>query len=179
MILEGKGISTPNFVEAFTLLKKAAARHVPQAQHSVAIMYEYGLGMAVDYQKAIEYYERAAEQNFMESMYNLGLMYAYGRGTRQDFARAMALFDHAAMHDHAPSAYYMGVMKMNGHGTPIDYEEAKAWFEKAHSLDDYRITDRALKASQVLEELLAEADDVNTAIFDQYRARDSAGLDDL
>lgn len=177
MLLEGKGVSTPNYHEAFMLLEKAASRHIPQAEHSLAMMYEYGLGIGVNFEKAMEYYRRAANQNNLESMYNLALMYAFGRGIPQDYVRALTLFDSAAVLSHAPSCYYMGVMKMNGHGSSIDYVEALAWFERAAAMDDYRISDKAKLAAIKLENALADADEVNNKILDRYARMGEVGGD--
>lgn len=95
----------------------AAENHIAQAQHYLALIYEYGIPpITQDFQKAALYYQQAADQKYLESMYNLGLMYAYGRGQPQDFRRAKSLFEAAARYNHAPSVYYMGLFKYHGYG---------------------------------------------------------------
>lgn len=108
MLMEGKGRPGPSYHEAAVLLRKAADANVPQALHTLALMYEYGHGVEQNFEYAIKLYRQAVEQKHVESMYNLALIYAYGRGVVQDFSRARPLFEAAASLDHAPSIYYIG-----------------------------------------------------------------------
>ena len=170
--MEGKGIPSPNHVEAFVYASKAAASHVPQAQHLVAVMYEYGLGVEQNFPKAAEFYKRAAEQRYVESMYHLALMYLFGRGVDRSYPRALTLLEAGAVADHAPSCYYMGIMKTYGYGTFIDYNEAARWFEMAASLDDDRVSDEARGIAAQLNGLIEEADAYNNKVIEQYRKRE-------
>jgi TPR repeat protein len=78
--MEHSGHNFDKQVEAVSLFRFGAEKNIPQAQHLLAVMYEYGLGVRKSYADAAEYYRRAAEQGYPESQYNLGLMYAFGRG---------------------------------------------------------------------------------------------------
>ena len=70
-----------NDSQAALYFKKAADEgHIPAAEHSLAIFYEYGRGVPRSYANAKLYYERASNQYYIESMYHLALMYSYGRG---------------------------------------------------------------------------------------------------
>lgn len=93
--------------EVVELFRVAADNHVTQAEHLLAVMYEYGHGVYQNFAKAAEYYKRASEKHYSESVYHLALMHAYGRGYPQDFRQAISLFEKAAMDMHAPSMYYM------------------------------------------------------------------------
>jgi TPR repeat protein len=90
MLLEGTGV-TQQLQEAASLFRIAAEHNIPQAEHFLALMYEYGRGIELSFDMAAYFYRRAAEKNFLESMYNLALMYIYGRGFTQDFQRALPL----------------------------------------------------------------------------------------
>ena len=155
--MEGKGgLHSP--VEAALHFQRAADANVPQAQHALALMYEYGQGIEVNFDFAMMYYKRAAEQHNVESIYNLALMYAYGRGTEQDFYQARSLLETAAnQYNHAPSMYYIGVFKTYGYGCSINYEQAINWFERAIGVDDSRIHNKAMQAADELKQLVYEA----------------------
>lgn len=157
--------------EAVGLLKKAADRHSPQAEHYLALMYEYGRGIKQDLKEAAKYYKRAAEQQNVESIYNLAMMHAFGRGISQDFKQAIGLLQQGVLFGHAPSIYYMGVIKSQGHGTPVNYEEALSYFERAASIDDYRVQEIAAGSYADLSAFLAEAKEVNDKVIDEYTKR--------
>lgn len=174
--MEGKGIPSPNHVEAFIFASKAATSHIAQAEHLLGVMYEYGLGVDQNFKNAAEYYKRAAEQKYIESMYHLALMYMFGRGVPLNYARALTLLEAGGIADHAPSCYYLGIMKTYGYGTPVDYDEAARWFEKAAALDDERVSEDAASSAAQLNSLLQEAEDYNNRVIDEYRMREDASM---
>ena len=166
-LMEGKAVAAPVHKEAYELFQFAAAQNVPQAQHLLGVMYEYGLGhepTSQDFAHAAEYYRRASGQNYMESSYHLALMYAYGRispSYKQDFRKALALLERGARAEHAPSVYYMGVFKLHGYGGMPDYERALNWFERAAGMGDFRISEKAAEAASELRGLIKRAEDQN------------------
>lgn len=109
MLIEGQGVPAPSYTEAALLLQRASDS-IPQAQHLLAVMHEYGYGVEQSFDAAARLYRRAVEQQHVESMYHLALLYAYGRGVPQDFLRARPLLDAAASANHAPSIYYIGAL---------------------------------------------------------------------
>ena len=157
MLVGGRGVPSPNHSEAMPLLIEAVNQHIPEAEHQLAILYEYGKGVPQDFKAAADLYSRAAEQLHVESIYHLGLLYAYGRGVQQSFERAISLFEKASRFDHAPSIYYMGIMKTYGYGTELDYLQAIHWFERAASMDDIRVSEKARKSAEELTRLRLQA----------------------
>jgi TPR repeat protein len=93
--------------ELENFIRRSAEAHVPQAEHMLAVMYEYGHGVYQNFEKAAKYYQQAAEKHYSDSIYNLALMHAYGRGFPQDFKRAYPLLEKAAVDGHAQAMYYM------------------------------------------------------------------------
>lgn len=175
MLLDNSNAEIAKYKEAATLFLKAADEgSVPQAQYSLAMMYEYGLGMSPSYEKAVYYYGKAVEQNDRESMYNLAIMYAHGRGPDeggvliQDFTRAVPLLEAAANSQHAPSIYYIGMFKANGYGYERNFQQAYNWFEKAAGLDDYRISAKARESALKLRAALNEAEELQTRTAAMY-----------
>jgi TPR repeat protein len=176
MLIEGKGVRSGNLqqsqLEGFLHATKAAdVHHIPQAEHLVGIIYEYGIGVPQDFTKALSYYRRAAEQRYLESMYHLALLYVYGRGTEIQLLRGLSLFEAGCEANHAPSCHYMGIMKTYGYGTAVDYQEAALWFEKSSSLDDHRISKESASYAIILNDLIREAEEFNNKVVDRYMRR--------
>ena len=181
MLIEGRGgQNNINYPEAVAYFQVAAESHVPQAEHHLGIMYEYGLGVEEDFEKAAVFYRRATEKLHVESMYHLALMYAYGRpGFPQDFHRAYPLFQSAAVSGHGPSMHMMGTMKAFGYGMEPDYEIAIMWYERAAGSGDERVTDDAARAARELTEFVRKAKETNDEIMDRYRALSDIDEDEL
>ena len=51
-------------------------------------MYDQGIGIASDSQKAVKWYLKSARQGLQQGQINLGVMYELGRGVKQDLAKA-------------------------------------------------------------------------------------------
>jgi uncharacterized protein len=169
VLMENKSASAPVHEEAFKLFQYAAAMNVPQAQHLLAVMYEYGLGTEQNFAQAAEFYRRASGQDYYESSYHLALMYAYGRiPPKQDFRKALALLERGARAEHAPSVYYMGLFKLHGYGAMPDYERALNWFERAAGMGDFRVSEKAADAATELRGLIQKAEEANTDLLQKY-----------
>ena len=63
----------------------------PWAQTNLANKYEFGDGVPLSYEQAIEYYNMAIKQGDPNAMYGLALMYADGLGVAQSFETAAEL----------------------------------------------------------------------------------------
>lgn len=168
--------SLNEFSEAIQLLSKAANEyHIMQAEHFMGLLYEYGLGVKQDFHIASEYYQRASEKYFIESIYNLAVMFAYGRISnetrifQQNHQRAISLFETNAQLNHAPSIYYLGLYKYHGYGTiKRDYQQAVHYFERAHSLDDPRVSSKALQLANDIQLLIDKAYHQKQQIIEKY-----------
>jgi TPR repeat protein len=171
VLLDSRSTNNPPYAEAAALFRVAAEENVPQALHSLALLYEYGLGVEQNFEEARSLYAQAVEQHHVESMYNLAMMYAQGRGMPQDFPRARTLLEGAAQTNHAPSIYYIGVFKTYGYGCQVEYNQAINWFERAAGLDDYRVSAKAAKAAHELRTKVDAANLQNEQLLDKYQER--------
>ena len=161
------------FKEAASLFSLVSDK-IPEAVHSLAVMYEYELihqdsSSTKDSQlqsnllKAAELYREASQMGFVESYYHLALMYSYGRGIRQDYSMAIELFQEAATLRHAPSMRYLAVVFANGYSRQgRDYDAALRWYQACLAEDDF---------PDVKEICIAERDVLMSAI---NRARTNA-----
>lgn len=67
-----------------------------EAENSVAIMLEEGVGTIQDIDQAIYWYTRAASRGNSDAIYNLGLLYEQGKGVEKDAKMAASKFKDAA-----------------------------------------------------------------------------------
>lgn len=103
----------------------------PEAQFNLGAVYESGLGVAADPNKAMGWYAQAAGQGHPRAQYNLGVMYAEGRGVERNDVRAATWMREAARQDHAKAQYNLGVLYQTGRGLPKDQNLARFWFMRA------------------------------------------------
>jgi len=102
-----------------------------ESQYNLGVMYNNGLGMPVDFEKARKWYTKAAEQGFADAQNNLGCMYVKGEGVPVDHDAALRWFTKAAEQGLADAQFNLGKMYHLGKGVPVDFETARIWYTKA------------------------------------------------
>lgn len=104
------------------------------AQARLGWMYESGLGIAKNYDLAIQWYEKAADQGDMVAQQSLGQMYRYGKydgGVKKDYVKALKWFRLSAEQGNRMSQQHMGDMYKQGLGVKQSDIEACFWYEVA------------------------------------------------
>ncbi len=135
----------------------ALAGHVPsQAQLGIAYMYgvfTYGISVAKDMTKAVEWLRKAADQGEYRAMLCLGMAYEHGHGVAKDDWRAFDLWRRSheigwdaatekllslsneyrkeAEKGNASAQFYMGVVHEYGYAGETDAVKAVEWYRKA------------------------------------------------
>ena len=66
------------------------------AQYNLGVMYYDGLGVDVNFKKAIEWYEKAAEQGHAHAQNNLAHMSHNGQGVDVNYKKAIEWYEKAA-----------------------------------------------------------------------------------
>ena len=118
---------------ALTILKENAA--LPEIANALGeIYFRGGLGQAVDYSLAMQYFQVAADKDYPEGVKNVGKLYFMGRGRPKDCAKAYTYFKKAADLNDLHAIYDMGLLYQQGCGVAQDYAEAVRWFQKASDL---------------------------------------------
>ena len=84
----------------FVELKNRALVGNIEALISLGEHYYYGIGVELDYQRAIECYLDAAEQGAKDALFFLGYMYSKGEGVEQDCQLAREWYHKAAKQGH-------------------------------------------------------------------------------
>ena len=80
--------------------KSARMGHGP-AQNNLGLMYQTGMGVEVNLEESVRWYQHAANQGNLDSQFNLGLMRLKGEGgLKADKVKAFVLWGRAAMKGH-------------------------------------------------------------------------------
>jgi TPR repeat protein len=120
-----------HFSTAIQLLSPFAEKGNPDAQHRCAIMFQNGLGVAVNEAKALEYMTAAAEQGHGVAQHGLGFMYMEGECVEKDAEKALEWFLKAAEQGLVGSMTTIAMMYEEGKGVEKNPELAKEWYTKA------------------------------------------------
>ncbi len=124
-----------DYATALRLWKTLARLGNADAQNSLAILFDHGLGVTQDQAEAIKWYHSAARQGHAKAQTNLGVMYGTGDGVPVDIKRSLKWSRLAAEQGTAKAQYNLGLMFVNGTGVPTDYVTAYKWFSLAAAQD--------------------------------------------
>jgi len=142
-------------IEAWTPLAEAGD---VDAQFSLGVLLDRGLGAAKDPVAAAAWYRLAAEQGSEAAQVNLGLMYILGRGVDMDAAAAAEWFQRAAAANVPQGLANLGHLYRIGRGVERDPAsdpiEALAWVEYTARTEG----PEARRAGQLVDSLAAELD---------------------
>lgn len=101
------------------------------AQYNLAEKYYNGVGISLNYEKAVYWYKKAAGQGNLDAEYSLGFCYKNGKGVFKNFRRAVKLLKHAAEQGHANAQDCLAHCYSDGEGVFKDVRLAMYWWEKA------------------------------------------------
>lgn len=155
-----QGISAFNagaFDIAQQKLEPLAKAGNPEAAYWMGRMYEDGLGVKKDVNKAIDYYTQSAEKGWQNAKLRLGEIYFHGTEVLQDFAKAHKWLERAAFDGISLAQRDLGTLYANGWGTQKDPVWAYVWYEFAARQGDYEAQKkrdsllRTMTADQVSE----------------------------
>ncbi|WP_458460002.1 tetratricopeptide repeat protein [Pseudobutyrivibrio sp.] len=128
----------------YDLFYKAQIAGDVDGSYYLGYAYENGIGTAVDYKKAFDYYSRAAKSTstdladqYAKNKANvaIGLLYIKGNGVEEDSEQAISFFEAASAAGYAKGSYYLGQIYENGVGVDRDYEKAMEYYLLAADLD--------------------------------------------
>lgn len=129
--------------------KKACKQGNAEGCHALGFLYEKGLGVEQNYQKAVEYYKKACNKNNAIACASLGFAYNAGSGVRQNYFEAFKYFKKSCDLKHALGCAGIGRLYITGEGVRQDKYMAKEYFGKACDLgeqewgcDKYRALNR-------------------------------------
>lgn len=126
-----------DYNSALKIFKPLADQGDAQSQSSIGWLYDYGLGVPEDNQKAVSWYMKAAEQDDMLARYNLAVIYLNGEGAVQkDHKKAAYFFRLSAQQGHLPAQYNLGIAYYFGLGVKKNGTKSKYWINKVRNSTD-------------------------------------------
>ena len=101
------------------------------AMNMTGYFYNNNIGVAMDKERAVEWYTKAAEKGCSEARFNLGVCYAQGKGVTMDKEKAVGWYTMAAEKGCSDAKFNLGVCYEHGRGVAMDKEKAVEWYKKA------------------------------------------------
>ena len=120
-----------NDQKAFAQYMKAAQKNHADGMSVVGSCYLYGVGVAKDKAKGLEWLTKAANAGNTTASAELGDLYADGDIVKKDLKLAAKWHLKAAAEGHPQSQLYMGKAYMSGDGVSQDKASAVEWLQKA------------------------------------------------
>lgn len=134
------------WAEAFPYLKYGADKgDISIAQYEVALCYQYGEGVSVDFAEAFKYFYKAATNTktkpWGQALYSLGECYRDGKGTSKNLEEAFKWFSKGADggagaittdEEVAKCMLEVGHAYILGEGVKQDINQAVYWLAKAY-----------------------------------------------
>lgn len=133
-----------NYSEAAHWYELAGESGFDLGWRNLAILYDNGLGVYKDKEKAVDFYKKAYEANGAskgECANMIGLFY----DNKYNYQNANKWFERAGEAGNSWGWYYLANDYLWGKGLPIDTEKAKYYYEKACALEGEATGDAALQ----------------------------------
>ncbi len=118
-----------DYIEAAKWFELAADQGSEGAIITLAGMYHNGLGVDLDFEKAMDLYHDGSDNS--TAQFNIGLMYRRGEGVDIDLDDAAEWIERAAEQGHAMAQYEIGQMYHTGEGVRPDTVRAHMWVDLA------------------------------------------------
>ncbi|MBL7480493.1 tetratricopeptide repeat protein [Legionella bononiensis] len=120
-----------NYADALKSYEMASEQGDVLGDYNLALMYEYGKGVPVDYQKAKALFTTAADKGVDEAMNQLGGMYFYGLGQPRNAQQALSWYKKAAELGNSNALYALGLLSETGVATKLDFPDALKYYKEA------------------------------------------------
>jgi len=106
------------------------------AQSYVGVIYQYGLGVVADLEKAVYWYAQAADNGDTMAQRILGDLHAEGAWGKRDFTAAARWYELAAEAGDVDAQRKLGNLCLEGRGIKRDHNLAAKWLQQAAGQDD-------------------------------------------
>ena len=115
--------------KAFDLFKKAAQQGNAMAMADLGVLYKYGKGCKLNFNKARKWFKKSAELRNDKGAYSLGYLYLKGFGSiDQNYTKAVKWFK---LSDYKMANYWLGVCYLKGYGVAKDIQKASELLGKS------------------------------------------------
>ena len=120
-----------SYAQAAKKWQPLAAQNYAEAQASLAWLYQAGLGVSKDLQKAYVLYQAAAKQGNAVAQNNLGVMYEQGLFVEKNVTLASRWYKASAEQGYRFAQYNYGNMLLADSSNKLHKVEAIKWYQKA------------------------------------------------
>ncbi len=108
--------------KAFQLIKKAAKQGNSIAMADLGVMFKYGRGCRLNFNKARKWFKKSAKQGNDKAAYSLGYLYFKGLGNiTQDYHKATTWFKKS---QYPMAKYWLGICFYKGYGVSKNIQKA-------------------------------------------------------
>ena len=118
-----------NYTEAVKWFEMAADQGSEGAIVSLAGLYNNGLGVELDFERAMDLYREGSDNS--TAQFNIGIMYRRGDGVDADLEEAAEWIERAADQGHPLAQYEIGQIYHEGEGVEQDDVRAHMWVDLA------------------------------------------------
>lgn len=146
-----------DWINALDSCRRAAEGGDARSQTYLGELYDQGLGVSRNPQKAARWWQEAAQQQDIQAQNLLALKYYYGGdvfgpqpGWQQNYKKSYELWSQGALQGIAGAQFMLGVMNMQGQGVEKDYSESYAWFNLALKGGYELATDTLIELSRLI-----------------------------
>ncbi|KAI8885312.1 HCP-like protein, partial [Backusella circina FSU 941] len=125
-------VSEPNYVEAYNWYSLAAKSSHREAMYRLGLLYEKGLGIFQDYQKANQLYYQASQLENGDALCQLANAYHHGKGVKVDPIKSIEYYTLAA--EFGNPKYQCELRRLYEKGELVHKNLLKAlkWYTKAY-----------------------------------------------
>ncbi len=123
----------------------------PEAQFSLALMYEEGRTMPHDVQKSVYWLTKAAQQNLPAACLYLGMKFEFGNGVQQNTNDAEKLYKQAAVQGWAMAQYLLAMLLLD-EGSIENQISAGAWLKLASEQEYPQAEEKYMEIKRALTE---------------------------
>lgn len=126
-------LAAEKYNEAKTLYEELISSNYAMAFYDLAVMYDEGLSLSIDGERAVNLYRKAADLGIIQSYAQLGALYFYGTKVPKSIQIALENYSLGAAKGEPYAIYSMAWMHANGFNGQPSVEEVASLFEKAAS----------------------------------------------
>ena len=125
-----------DFSLAIKEFKRSSLQGSSYGYYKLGEMYEKGLGLSVNHEKALENFIICKKMNYVPAIKKLGEYHYFGINIEKNYDEAFKLFKFASEKADSVSQRYLGHCYRLGLGVTVDYEEAYKWYKAAFECGD-------------------------------------------
>lgn len=126
------------YSKAHKLFKKSAKKGNADAQYSLAVMYEGGIGVDKNITQALTWYKKSAKKGNINAQYNVASLYYKGVGIKKDYEKAAYWYEKAALAGDVSAMHNIGSMFLLGEGVKMNKILAFNYLLKAAKKSHYK-----------------------------------------